>query len=346
MVEKKAQYKIQQMAFMILAIFFFFILVGLFFVGYQYAGMKKSFSYLQEEKALSALKVIADSTEFNCKESEDWCIDKDKLIAFSENSEMYQNYFSVASIELLFVYPKRGEGFYNSVYDKTKTVVDCSGSYGDHNGDGFSDKPASDIWAVYSFVGTQGPFEHLPTEGDALMPLLVLENLEDGEKIKFQDVMGSIILEGGEEIDCSSDGLEVVVGFYSGGDSLIQEFSLVSFMVEEGIEVPNGAKKLYAYFKEDEGNKDSYGGNSGGCSFSVRKVGYESCYEESSSNSLILGEPVLCPAPYCDYYILYDSGQRDKQTFSAYVNVCETIDRSHEFCELAKLMLGVKIVED
>lgn len=165
--KKSGQYKIQQMAFMILAIFFFFVLVGLFFVGWQFASVKRGFAELQEEKALSALKVIADSTELNCDQSEDWCIDKVKLIAFGENSGLYRDYWSVASIEVLMVFPN-----------------------------------------------------------------------------------------------------------------------------------PN----------EDE--------------------------------------PILCPLEGCDYYVLYDSGQRNRRTYSAYVTVCETIDMSHEFCELAKLILGVKIKEN
>jgi len=164
---KSGQYKIQQMAFMILAIFFFFILVGILFVGWQFASIKKNFATLQEEKALSALKVIADSTEFNCDSSRDWCIDKDKLIAFGENSGLYDDYWSVASIEVLMVFPNLNEG-----------------------------------------------------------------------------------------------------------------------------------------------------------------------------------DPILCPLKGCDYYVLYDSGQRNRRTYSAYVTVCETVDRSHEVCELAKLILWVKIYED
>ena len=160
----KGQYQIQQMAFMILAIFFFFIMVGLFFVGWQFASLKKGFAGIQEEKALSALKVIADSTELNCGQSDSWCIDKDKLIAFGENSGLYQDYWSVASIEVLMVYPNENEG-----------------------------------------------------------------------------------------------------------------------------------------------------------------------------------DPLLCPVKGCDFYVLYDNGQRNKKTYSAYVNVCQAVDRSHEICELGKLLLGVKI---
>jgi len=55
------------------------------------------------------------------------------------------------------------------------------------------------------------------------------------------------------------------------------------------------------------------------------------------------GDPISCPAKGCDFYVLYDNGQRNKKTYSAYVNVCQAVDRSHEICELGKLLLGVKI---
>jgi len=161
---KRGQYQIQQMAFMILAIFFFFIMVGIFFVGWQFASMKKGFAAIQEEKAVSALKVLSDSTELNCGQGDSWCIDKDKLIAFGENSGLYHDYWSVASIEVLMVYPNENEG-----------------------------------------------------------------------------------------------------------------------------------------------------------------------------------DPILCPARGCDFYVLYDNGQRNKKSYSAYVTVCQAVDRSHEICELAKLIFGVKI---
>ena len=110
-----------------------------------------------------------------------------------------------------------------------------------------------------------------------------------------------------------------------------------------------GLKKFYVYIKEGPSHVDDYSDNTGGCSFSVRKIGWESCYadDDGSSTQVVSGpgEPVLCPAPYCDYYVIYDSGQTDRMTFSAYVNVCETIYRSHEICELGKLMLGVKLPE-
>ena len=52
---KTAQMKIQQMAFMILAVFFFFVLVGLFFLGLEFRDIKKNSEQLKNEQAISSL---------------------------------------------------------------------------------------------------------------------------------------------------------------------------------------------------------------------------------------------------------------------------------------------------
>jgi len=218
--KKRGQYKIQQMAFMILAIFFFFVLVGIFFIGWQITGIKSDFSKLQEEKALSSLKVIADSTELNCEQSEDWCIDKDKLVAYAENSHLYEDFWSAASIEVLMVYPR------GNIRER---VPVSSGSGSNSSGS-------------------------------------------------------------------SSPNVQFSSGRSAGGES-------------------TGGSGV----SDDEGFEDvvTYG-----------------------------GDPIKCPGTNCDFYVLYDNGQKYKQTYSAYVTVCEDIDRSHEICELAKLILGVKIDDE
>ncbi|MBU0471533.1 MAG: hypothetical protein KKF65_02840, partial [Nanoarchaeota archaeon] len=295
--------------------------------------------------------VIADSTELNCEQSEDWCIDKDKLIAFGENSDLYDGFWNVASIELLIVYPPRDKKVYDSAsLSSAPQIIDCDDGTLDNNGDGFLDRLSDSVWAGYSVLATQGPIEHLPTNGNALKPKLIFENLNEGDIIKIKDITGEVNYVGAE-INCLKSSIAsgygwVMAGFYSSNDELISEKALVDFAASEGIKTPAGAGKLYVYIKETSEFKENYNDNTGGCTFSVKKSSWESCYktpvltQPSQSNS---GESVLCPAPYCDNYILYDSGQKDKMTFSAYVNVCEQIDRSHEICDLAKLILGVKI---
>jgi len=49
MVKKKAQMKIQQMAFMLIAIIIFFVLVGLFALSMSFGGLKEKKAALDEK---------------------------------------------------------------------------------------------------------------------------------------------------------------------------------------------------------------------------------------------------------------------------------------------------------
>lgn len=101
---KKGQMKIQQMAFMLVAVFLFFALVGLFFFGWQYSELKKSYAESQKEQAITSLKVIAGMAELNCDDSRELCLDEDKIQALSE-SKTYDKIWPVASIKVIKVYP-------------------------------------------------------------------------------------------------------------------------------------------------------------------------------------------------------------------------------------------------
>lgn len=101
---KKAQMRIQQMAFMIIAVFFFFVLVGLFFIGWSYKDIKSNYEELQKEQALSSLKVISNMGELNCEENTELCLDEDKLVVMSRKD--YSDIWPVASIRVYQLYPK------------------------------------------------------------------------------------------------------------------------------------------------------------------------------------------------------------------------------------------------
>jgi hypothetical protein len=104
---KLGQMKIQQMAFMIMAVFFFFVLVGLFFLGISFRDVGDSAQQLQKEQALSSLEVIADMPEFNYDSGAAMALDEDKLRIMSGNfSEAYGDFWPVASIRVRKIYPK------------------------------------------------------------------------------------------------------------------------------------------------------------------------------------------------------------------------------------------------
>ena len=104
MVRKKGQIKIQQMAFMIVAVLLFFVLVGLFFLSWQSKSLKGSYEQLQKEQAISGLSVIADMAELNCDSRESLCLDEDKLQVMA-SSTIHDEIWPVASVKIYKVYP-------------------------------------------------------------------------------------------------------------------------------------------------------------------------------------------------------------------------------------------------
>lgn len=107
MVKSKAQMKIQQTAFMIIAVTLFFVLAGIFVLGFQLSSLKKDASLLQENNALLLVSKLANSPEFSCGEAfgttRTNCVDFDKLISL-KNTNKYRDFFGGA-IELRKIYP-------------------------------------------------------------------------------------------------------------------------------------------------------------------------------------------------------------------------------------------------
>lgn len=104
------QMKIQQMIFMIMAVAFLFILVGLFFLSITMNKLKESASNLGEKSSMLLVSKLANSPEFSCGNafgtSRINCVDFDKLMALKDNSAKYSDFWGVAKIELRKVYPE------------------------------------------------------------------------------------------------------------------------------------------------------------------------------------------------------------------------------------------------
>jgi hypothetical protein len=92
---KKAQLQIQQMTFMILAVFLFFILVGLFFLSYQYKVLRAKADTLNREQAISSLSTITNMPELTCGYL---CLDIDKIQIMSNKD--YSEIWPVESIKI------------------------------------------------------------------------------------------------------------------------------------------------------------------------------------------------------------------------------------------------------
>ena len=107
---KKAQMKMQQMVFMLIAVTLFFVLVGLFFIMVVFSGAKESAALLEEENALLLVSKLANSPEFSCGNAfgstKINCIDGDKTMALKSNINRYSNFWGVDGIEIKKIYPK------------------------------------------------------------------------------------------------------------------------------------------------------------------------------------------------------------------------------------------------
>lgn len=106
---KLGQLKIQQMAFMLIAVTLLFVLVGVFFIAIRLYDVRKTATNLEEENALLLVSKLANSPEFSCGNSfgssRANCIDFDKLIVLNSKSNVYQSFWGVTKIYVRKIYP-------------------------------------------------------------------------------------------------------------------------------------------------------------------------------------------------------------------------------------------------
>lgn len=107
--EKKAQMKIQQMSFMLLAVFLFFALVGMVVVTVMLSDIQNSATALKEQNADLMASIIAGSPEFSCEEAygsvKTDCVDFDKVMALKQNINKYTKFWGVTNIQVRIIYP-------------------------------------------------------------------------------------------------------------------------------------------------------------------------------------------------------------------------------------------------
>ena len=97
---KKAQIKIQEMAFVLVAVVFLFALLFLFFARFQLTQLQKTAEEVREQRTMTMLKVVSSLPELRCSKSfgtttEIYCIDKDKLKVFGEIRHIRNKYADI-----------------------------------------------------------------------------------------------------------------------------------------------------------------------------------------------------------------------------------------------------------
>ena len=110
MTSKKAQLKIQQMAFMLIAVTLFFILVGMFVLSIYLSDLRNTALVFEEKNARLLVAKLANSPEFSCGEAfkgkKTNCIDADKVMMLRENINKYSGFWDVENIEIRIIYPE------------------------------------------------------------------------------------------------------------------------------------------------------------------------------------------------------------------------------------------------
>ncbi|MCX6750774.1 MAG: hypothetical protein NTZ83_04915 [Candidatus Pacearchaeota archaeon] len=108
--KKKAQMKIQQMSFLLIAVFLFFALVGMVVLTVMMSDIKNSATDLREQNSKLLASKIANSPEFSCGEvygtQKTDCIDEDKVMVLKDNINKYEKFWGISGIEIRRIYPK------------------------------------------------------------------------------------------------------------------------------------------------------------------------------------------------------------------------------------------------
>jgi len=129
---KKGQVKIQQMAFVLVAIMIFFGLVSLFYFSIRIANLEQSAVSLKEEDAKELVRKMSSSPEFifsanDCSN----CIDLDKVLILGER-RAYENFWKLDYLEIEKVVSKTDKQCNRGNYPDCKfiKVVNETNDYG------------------------------------------------------------------------------------------------------------------------------------------------------------------------------------------------------------------------
>ena len=113
MVNKRAQMKIQQMSFMLIAVTIFFAIVGMLVIVIKFAGLKGEANSLQQENARLLVTKLANLPELSCGSAflnqKTNCIDEDKLMVLSQNLDQYSDFWGKININVRVIYPTKKE---------------------------------------------------------------------------------------------------------------------------------------------------------------------------------------------------------------------------------------------
>lgn len=106
---RKAQVKIQQTAFMLIALTILFVMVGMFLLSSSFSSLEDEAAKLKENNALKLVSSLANVPELACGDvfggERSNCVDFDKALVFSQKSEGYASFWGIQGLEIIKVHP-------------------------------------------------------------------------------------------------------------------------------------------------------------------------------------------------------------------------------------------------
>jgi len=127
----RGQLKIQEMAFVLVAIVIFMVIAGLFFIKIQMAGLKDEVVSQNDDKAISLALKIASLPEFlwSSKNNQcDNCVDLDKVFLLkssAQTNKIYSQFWTkdITAIKFEVLYPKKEGECTKGNYPNCKTIT-------------------------------------------------------------------------------------------------------------------------------------------------------------------------------------------------------------------------------
>src|SRR3989338_1944621 len=120
--DKRGQLKIQQMSFMLMAVFLFFIIVGLFYVVINMVQLKHSVTALERERIVGMTAKVSALPELNFQGKIN-AIDADKAMIMTsvKNRDKYKDFFGINGMII-----RKVDGKSKEIECRSSNYPDCN----------------------------------------------------------------------------------------------------------------------------------------------------------------------------------------------------------------------------
>lgn len=121
---KKAQLKIQEMAFMLIALVFLFAIILIFYVNFTISKIQKEAEILKEKRAIEKVKKLTRTPEFLSVDGIG--VDLDKVLVLRDMPEYEELWEDLVEIKIIRLYPEMEEYI---IYEKNVRYSESFGAF-------------------------------------------------------------------------------------------------------------------------------------------------------------------------------------------------------------------------